>query len=111
MIYAGRFAGRNAIITGGASGLGLEAAKRITAEGGKVSLWDLNPDSLAAAKLESQKIPTVLLGRTDFLGVVRNGEETNGRNTAIMTSMLRKQLSPMKSARDSGSLAMLQIIF
>ena len=36
MIYAGRFAGRTAVITGGASGLGLEAAKRIAAEGGKV---------------------------------------------------------------------------
>ena len=42
MIYAGRFAGRTAVITGGASGLGLEAAKRITQEGGKVCLWDLN---------------------------------------------------------------------
>ena len=50
MIYAGRFAGRTAVITGGASGLGLEAAKRITQEGGKVCLWDLNPDALASAK-------------------------------------------------------------
>jgi len=37
MIYAGRFQGRGAVITGGASGLGLEAAKRIVAEGGQVS--------------------------------------------------------------------------
>ena len=50
MIYAGRFAGRTAIITGGASGLGLEAAKRIVAEGGKVCLWDLNPDALAGGE-------------------------------------------------------------
>jgi 3-oxoacyl-[acyl-carrier protein] reductase len=50
MIYAGRFLGRNAVITGGASGLGLEAAKRINAEGGKVCLWDLNPEALASAK-------------------------------------------------------------
>jgi NAD(P)-dependent dehydrogenase (short-subunit alcohol dehydrogenase family) len=35
-IYPGRFNNRTAIVTGGASGLGLEAAKRITAEGGKV---------------------------------------------------------------------------
>src|SRR6266567_2735746 len=53
MIYAGRFSGRNAIITGGASGLGLEAAKRIAAEGGKVCLWDLNPEALANAQKES----------------------------------------------------------
>lgn len=42
-IYAGRFAGRTAIITGGASGLGLAVAERIVAEGGRVSVWDMNP--------------------------------------------------------------------
>ncbi|MEN2746514.1 SDR family NAD(P)-dependent oxidoreductase [Sphingomonas sp. T9W2] len=41
--YSGRFAGRNAIITGGASGLGLAVAERIVAEGGRVSVWDMNP--------------------------------------------------------------------
>lgn len=51
-VFAGRFAGRNAIITGGASGLGKAVAERIIAEGGKVSLWDLNADSLAAARQE-----------------------------------------------------------
>ena len=60
MIYAGRFSGRNAIITGGASGLGLEAAKRITAEGGKVSLWDLSPETLAGAKKESGAVHSVI---------------------------------------------------
>ena len=53
MIYAGRFQGRGAVITGGASGLGLEAAKRIVAEGGQVCLWDLNADALANAQKES----------------------------------------------------------
>jgi NAD(P)-dependent dehydrogenase (short-subunit alcohol dehydrogenase family) len=53
MINPGRFTGRTAIITGGASGLGLETAKRITAEGGKVSLWDLNAQALASAKKET----------------------------------------------------------
>ncbi len=42
-IYHGRFEGRTAIITGGASGLGLAVAERIVAEGGSVSLWDMNP--------------------------------------------------------------------
>jgi 2-dehydro-3-deoxy-L-rhamnonate dehydrogenase (NAD+) len=60
-IYSGRFSGRTAIVTGGASGLGLETAKRITAEGGKVCLWDLNPDSLAAAKPETGAVHTVAL--------------------------------------------------
>lgn len=51
-LYAGRFAGRAAIVTGGASGLGKAVAKRIVAEGGTVALWDLNPEALAATKDE-----------------------------------------------------------
>ena len=50
--FAGRFAGRAAIVTGGASGLGRAVATRIVAEGGTVALWDLNADALAAAKDE-----------------------------------------------------------
>jgi len=52
-IYAGRFAGRTAIVTGGASGLGKAVARRIVAEGGSVALWDLSADNLAAAKGET----------------------------------------------------------
>ena len=59
MINPGRFTGRTAIITGGASGLGLETAKRITAEGGKVSLWDLNGEALAAARKETGAVHTL----------------------------------------------------
>jgi 2-dehydro-3-deoxy-L-rhamnonate dehydrogenase (NAD+) len=69
MIYAGRFSGRGAIITGGASGLGLEAAKRIAAEGGKVCLWDLNPDTLAAAKKETGAVLTIALDVSDAKAV------------------------------------------
>jgi len=49
-VFEGRFAGRNAIITGGASGLGWSVAQRIIAEGGKVALWDVNADQLAELK-------------------------------------------------------------
>jgi len=45
-----RFAHRRAVVTGGASGLGLAVARRIIAEGGAVSLWDLDADKLALAK-------------------------------------------------------------
>ncbi|KQN25676.1 3-oxoacyl-ACP reductase [Sphingomonas sp. Leaf33] len=48
-VYAGRFAGRAAVITGGASGLGYAVAQRIIAEGGQVSLWDMN-GNLATAR-------------------------------------------------------------
>jgi 3-oxoacyl-[acyl-carrier protein] reductase len=50
--FAGRFAGRAAVVTGGASGLGKDVAKRIVAEGGSVVLWDMNADALEAAKAE-----------------------------------------------------------
>ena len=85
MNFAGRFAGRAAIITGGASGLGLAVAERILAEGGKVSIWDVNggldealarldgahgvkvdvsdADAVAAAAAES----AAALGRADVL--------------------------------------------
>jgi 3-oxoacyl-[acyl-carrier protein] reductase len=53
MTYAGRFDGRCAIVTGGASGLGKAVATRIVAEGGKAVLWDVNADALAAAKAET----------------------------------------------------------
>ena len=48
MTYAGRFAGRTAVVTGGASGLGREVARRIVAEGGMVALWDINAEALSA---------------------------------------------------------------
>ena len=64
-VYAGRFQGRTAIITGGASGLGLETAKRITAEGGKVCLWDMNPATLADAKKVTGAIHTIALDVSD----------------------------------------------
>lgn len=51
-VAGGRFAGRAAIITGGASGLGKTVAHRIVGEGGSVALWDLDPAALAAAASE-----------------------------------------------------------
>jgi len=51
--YPGRFDGRAAIVTGGASGLGRAVAARIVAEGGKVVLWDLNAEALETAKAET----------------------------------------------------------
>ena len=50
--YIGRFSGRAAVITGGASGLGKAVARRILQEGGVVSLWDVNRASLNAARAD-----------------------------------------------------------
>jgi 3-oxoacyl-[acyl-carrier protein] reductase len=51
-LYPGRFANRTAIVTGGASGLGRDVARRIIAEGGRAALWDQNADALAATASE-----------------------------------------------------------
>lgn len=49
-IFPGRFAGRCAVVTGGASGVGCAVAKRIIEEGGRVSIWDVNAGALEEAK-------------------------------------------------------------
>jgi 3-oxoacyl-[acyl-carrier protein] reductase len=76
-VHQGRFAGRTAIVTGGASGLGLETARRIVAEGGRVALWDLNADNLAAAQAETGAEHVVALDVSDAEAVARAAEETN----------------------------------
>ena len=60
-IFAGRFAGRTAVITGGASGLGLDVARRLVAEGGAVILWDFDEAALAKAKAEVGAIATAVV--------------------------------------------------
>jgi 3-oxoacyl-[acyl-carrier protein] reductase len=69
MIYAGRFQGRAAVVTGGASGLGLEAAKRIIAEGGTACLWDLSAENLAQAKKETGAQHAIALDVSDSKAV------------------------------------------
>jgi len=44
------FRGRSAVITGGASGIGLAVARRLAASGATVALWDRDEAALAAAK-------------------------------------------------------------
>lgn len=75
--YQGRFAGRTAVVTGGASGLGKASAARIVAEGGKVVLWDLNPDALKAAAEEVGASHVVALDVSDADAVVVAAEESN----------------------------------
>ena len=76
-LYANRFSGKSAIVTGGASGLGLQDAARIVAEGGKVALWDINPDTLGEAKKYSGAHYTQSLDVSDYQAVVTAMKESN----------------------------------
>ena len=75
--YAGRFTGRTAVVTGGASGLGKASAARIIAEGGQVSLWDLNAEALATAAAEIGATHFVALDVSDVDAVARAADEAN----------------------------------
>lgn len=75
-LFPGRFAGRAAIITGGASGLGKAVAKRIVEEGGTVALWDLNADQLVIAKAEVGALHTVTIDVSDAEAVENAARET-----------------------------------
>lgn len=48
---ASRYAGRAALITGGARGIGLAIARRLVAEGARVALWDRDGATAAAQSL------------------------------------------------------------
>jgi 3-oxoacyl-[acyl-carrier protein] reductase len=73
-VYAGRYNGRAAIVTGGASGLGKAVAARIVAEGGTVALWDVNADALEAAKAETGASFSVALDVSDADAVAAAAE-------------------------------------
>jgi 2-dehydro-3-deoxy-L-rhamnonate dehydrogenase (NAD+) len=47
-----RFVGRKAVVTGGASGIGLGVCRRLLAEGARVAIWDHNADAIEGAKRE-----------------------------------------------------------
>ncbi|MBI1398226.1 MAG: glucose 1-dehydrogenase [Betaproteobacteria bacterium] len=54
-------AGRSAIVTGGASGIGLAIAQRLALSGANVAIWDMNDQSLAdaARAISGGKVHTV----------------------------------------------------
>lgn len=68
-MFSSRFADRTAIITGGASGLGLDVARRIIAEGGKVILWDLDPAALAKMREQSGVLAVDRVDVSDWASV------------------------------------------
>jgi 3-oxoacyl-[acyl-carrier protein] reductase len=76
-VFAGRFDGRTAVITGGASGLGFACAERILEEGGKVSLWDVNAASLEEARDKLGNVHTVTVDVCDHDQVAAAAAKSN----------------------------------
>ncbi|MFJ9782826.1 SDR family NAD(P)-dependent oxidoreductase [Amycolatopsis sp. NPDC101161] len=64
-----RFANRVAVVTGGASGIGLAVANQIAAEGGRVALWDLDAGRLKDARDDSGAAYVHAVDVTDASGV------------------------------------------
>jgi 2-dehydro-3-deoxy-L-rhamnonate dehydrogenase (NAD+) len=87
--FIGRFSGRTAVITGGASGLGKAAARRIVQEGGTVSLWDVNRDALNTARAEVGAAHVAEVDVSDHAAVVRAAKDacvTLGRIEILINS-------------------------
>jgi all-trans-retinol dehydrogenase (NAD+) len=57
--------GKNAIVTGGAMGIGLATCKRLLQEGARVTIWDLNPSALKQAKQELAPLGKVFVHECD----------------------------------------------
>lgn len=75
-VWSGRFDGRAAIVTGGASGLGKQVAARIIAEGGTVALWDLNAQALAATQAEIGAAHVAALDVSDHAAVAAAAKDS-----------------------------------
>ena len=75
-LYANRFLGKSAIVTGGASGLGLQVASRIVAEGGRVAIWDINADAMAEAKNHSGAHHVHAVDVSDYRSVAKATKES-----------------------------------
>jgi 3-oxoacyl-[acyl-carrier protein] reductase len=75
--FTGRFSGRAAVITGGASGLGKAVARRIVQEGGVVSLWDVNRETLNSTCAEVSATHFAVVDVSDHAAVARAAKEAH----------------------------------
>jgi len=88
-MIAGRFSGRTAIVTGGASGLGLLVGKRIIQEGGRVSLWDFNASALGEIQKSLGDVHTVRVdvgNHTEVVEAARQSKEALGKIDILVNS-------------------------
>ncbi|HEX8302102.1 SDR family NAD(P)-dependent oxidoreductase [Sphingomonas sp.] len=97
--FTGRYAGRRAIVTGAASGLGKAVAARIVAEGGSVALWDLDVDALEAAASEVGATLVSALDVSDQAAVEaaakRAAEELGGIDILVCSAGITGATAPV----------------
>jgi len=75
-VFSDRFAGRAAVVTGGASGAGRAVAARIVAEGGRASLWDLDQQQLEAARAATGAAHSLAVDVSDAAALAQAAEAT-----------------------------------
>jgi 3-oxoacyl-[acyl-carrier protein] reductase len=81
--------GRVAVVTGGASGIGLAIARRLLASGARLSLWDMSPGAVAAAAPQLADAHTAQVDVRDYASVERARDATLdalGRIDILVTS-------------------------
>jgi 2-dehydro-3-deoxy-L-rhamnonate dehydrogenase (NAD+) len=76
MSHGERFAGRCAVVTGGASGIGEAIAARLVGEGAHVSIWDRDAAGLARAQTACRAAHGQVVNVTDATAVEQAAAET-----------------------------------
>src|SRR6476660_3378102 len=71
------FSGRNAVVTGGAAGIGLAIAQRLVQSGARVSIWDRDAAALTKAR--------ELLGGSTHVAAVDVTSEPNVQDAFALT--------------------------
>ncbi|MGH3614504.1 MAG: 3-oxoacyl-ACP reductase [Pseudonocardia sp.] len=76
-----RFSGRTAVVTGGASGIGLATVRRLAAEGAQVVVADVDPEAgaVAAAGVNGLFIRTDVTSEAEVQALFATAAETYGR--------------------------------
>lgn len=72
----GRFSGKTAIVTGGASGIGAAATARILREGGRVAIWDMADAGLLSHAADPSDVLVLKVDVSDAGAVASAMEQT-----------------------------------
>jgi len=74
-----RFENQNAVITGGARGIGLAIAQRLESEGARVSIWEIDPGAVEEARptfSNPDNVHSATVNVGDYASVAAAGEKT-----------------------------------